>query len=66
MLEKSISANFNRLYNAKYGYWLASWYSITNLGQDGLFRSQHSRCLVVSSVVVQVGVFLVDDILEVV
>jgi hypothetical protein len=38
----------------------------TKLRQSDLFRSQHSRRLVVSSVVVQVVVFLLDDILEVV
>jgi hypothetical protein len=37
-----------------------------NLGQGGLFRSQLSRRLVVSSVVVQVVVFILDDILKVV
>jgi hypothetical protein len=36
-------------------------YLITNSGQGGLFRSQHSRRLVVSYVVVQVVVFLLDD-----
>jgi hypothetical protein len=37
-----------------------------NLGQGGLCMSQLSRRLVVSSVVVQVVVFLLDDILKVV
>jgi hypothetical protein len=37
-----------------------------NLGQGGLFQSQYSCRLVVSSVVNQVIVFLLDDILEVV
>jgi hypothetical protein len=36
-------------------------YSITNLGQGGLFRSQLSCRLVASKVVVQVVVFLLDD-----
>jgi hypothetical protein len=36
------------------------------VNQSGLFRSQPSRRLVVSSVVVQVVVFLLDDNLEVV
>jgi hypothetical protein len=39
----------------------SSSYSITKLGQGGLFRFQHSRRPVVSSVVV---VFLLDGILE--
>jgi hypothetical protein len=39
----------------------SSSYSITNLGQGGLFWSQHSRHLVVFSVVIQVVVFLLDD-----
>jgi hypothetical protein len=43
-----------------------SSYSITNLGQGSLFRSQQSRRLVASSVVVQVVVFLLDDNLELV
>jgi hypothetical protein len=37
-----------------------------NLGQGCLFRSQHSRRLVASSVVVEVVVFLLDDNLKVV
>jgi hypothetical protein len=44
----------------------SSSYSITNLGQGGLFQSQHSRQPVASSLVVQVVVFLLDDTLEVV
>jgi hypothetical protein len=44
----------------------SSSYSITNLGQGGLFRSQMSYRLVVSYVVVQVVVFLLDDNSEVV
>jgi hypothetical protein len=44
----------------------SSSYSTTNLGQSGLFRSQHSRRPVISSVVAQVVVFLLDDILKVV
>jgi hypothetical protein len=44
----------------------SSSYSITNLGQGGLFRSQLSYRLVVSSVVIQVVVFLLDDNSEVV
>jgi hypothetical protein len=43
-----------------------SSYSITNLGQGGLFRSQLSYRLVVSYVVFQVVVFLSDDNSEVV
>jgi hypothetical protein len=42
----------------------SSLYSFTKLGQGGLFRYQHSRHLVVSSVLVQVVVFLSDNILE--
>jgi hypothetical protein len=38
-----------------------SSYPISNLGQSGLFRPQHSRRLVVSSVVVQVVFILLDD-----
>jgi hypothetical protein len=41
-------------------------YSIRNLGQGGLFRSQLSYLLVVSYVVFQVVVFLSDDNSEVV
>jgi hypothetical protein len=37
-----------------------------NLGQGCLFRCQHSRHPVLASVVVQVVIFLLDDILEVV
>jgi hypothetical protein len=44
----------------------SSSYSTTNLGQGGLFRSQESRRLIVSSVFVQVVIFLLDDNLEVV
>jgi hypothetical protein len=44
----------------------SSSYSITNLGQGGLFRSQLSYRLVVSYVVVQVVVLLLDDNPEVV
>jgi hypothetical protein len=44
----------------------SSSYSITNLGRGGLFRSQQSCRLVISWVVVQVVVFLLDDNLEVV
>jgi hypothetical protein len=44
----------------------SSSYSITKSGQGVLFRSQHSYRLVVSSLVVQVVVFLLDGILEVV
>jgi hypothetical protein len=44
----------------------SSSYSIANLGQGGLFRSQLSYLLVVSYVVVQVVVFLLDDSPEVV
>jgi hypothetical protein len=43
-----------------------SSYSITNLGQGGRIRFQHSSRLVISSVVVQVVVFLLDDNLNVV
>jgi hypothetical protein len=41
-------------------------YSITNLDQGALFRSQLSYRLVVSYVIVQVVVFLLDDNSEVV
>jgi hypothetical protein len=44
----------------------SSSYSITSLGHCGLFRSQLSYRLVVSYVVVQVVVFLLDDNSEVV
>jgi hypothetical protein len=44
----------------------SSSHTITNLGHGGLFRSQLSYRLVVSSVVDQVVVFLLDVILEVV
>jgi hypothetical protein len=41
-------------------------HSITKLGHGGLFHSQHSLHLELSLVVVQVVVFLLDDILEVI
>jgi hypothetical protein len=40
--------------------------SITNLGQCGLFQSQQSCLLIVSWVVIQVVIFLLDDKLNVV
>jgi hypothetical protein len=39
----------------------SSSYSITNLGQGGLFRSQLSYHLVVTKVVIQIVVFLLVD-----
>jgi hypothetical protein len=38
---------------------------MTNLGQGGLFQSQHSCHQVISSVVIQVIVFLLDNNLKV-
>jgi hypothetical protein len=49
--------SFNKLTNIS----SSSSYSVTNLGQGDLFRFQLSYRLVVSSVVVQVVVFLLDD-----
>jgi hypothetical protein len=43
---------------------VSSSYFITKLGQGGLFRHHHSHHLAVSSVFVQVVVFLLDDNLK--
>jgi hypothetical protein len=44
----------------------SSSYSITNLGQGGLFQSEHSHHPVIFSVVIQVIILILDDNLEVI